>query len=82
MTVRGQISISLQIKILTWQRGMLTSSLLLIQAVEYFQRVISLQEDNGEVWSALGTSAQLHPFTLLLAWKLTTLLRPLLSYAG
>ncbi|KAG5732078.1 General transcriptional corepressor ssn6 [Termitomyces sp. T112] len=24
------------------------------RAVEYFQRVLSLQEDNGEVWSALG----------------------------
>ncbi|KAH6917664.1 TPR-containing protein Mql1 [Coprinopsis sp. MPI-PUGE-AT-0042] len=24
------------------------------KAIEYFQRVLSLQEDNGEVWSALG----------------------------
>ncbi|EIW86324.1 TPR-like protein, partial [Coniophora puteana RWD-64-598 SS2] len=24
------------------------------KAIEYFQRVISMQEDNGEVWSALG----------------------------
>lgn len=24
------------------------------QAVEYFQRVLSMQQDNGEVWSALG----------------------------
>lgn len=28
------------------------------QAVEYFQRVISMQQDNGEVWSALGTSSR------------------------
>lgn len=27
----------------------------LVQAVEYFQRVIHLQQDNGEIWSALGT---------------------------
>jgi hypothetical protein len=27
----------------------------LLQAIEYFQRVIALQEDNGEVWSALGS---------------------------
>jgi Flp pilus assembly protein TadD len=26
------------------------------QAVDYFQRVLGLQEDNGEVWSALGIS--------------------------
>ena len=24
------------------------------QAVEYFQRVLNMQQDNGEVWSALG----------------------------
>ena len=29
---------------------------MLSQAVEYFQRVLSLQQDNGEIWSALGSS--------------------------
>lgn len=24
------------------------------QAVDYFQRVLNLQQDNGEIWSALG----------------------------
>jgi tetratricopeptide (TPR) repeat protein len=28
----------------------------IFQAIDYFQRVLTLQEDNGEVWSALGTS--------------------------
>jgi Flp pilus assembly protein TadD len=28
-----------------------------LQAIDYFQRVITLQEDNGEVWSALGMSS-------------------------
>jgi tetratricopeptide (TPR) repeat protein len=28
---------------------------MLSQAVDYFQRVLNLQQDNGEIWSALGT---------------------------
>lgn len=27
---------------------------LISQAVEYFQRVLSIEEENGEIWSALG----------------------------
>ena len=27
---------------------------MLSQAVDYFQRVLNLQQDNGEIWSALG----------------------------
>ena len=26
----------------------------LFQAVEYFQRVLAIEEENGEVWSSLG----------------------------
>ena len=34
----------------------INADLMLSQAVEYFQRVLSLQQDNGEIWSALGSS--------------------------
>ena len=36
------------------------------QAIDYFQRVVALQDDNGEVWSSLGLfSLSLHGTT---AW--------------
>ena len=43
-----------------------------LQAVDFFQRVLALQEDNGEVWSALGTFPHLAHHRYL---------RPLLPYS-
>ena len=50
---------------------------MLSQAVEYFQRVLSLQQDNGEIWSALGSSDR--TYVQLISSRSS---RALLPYAG
>jgi hypothetical protein len=55
----------------------LMTSFYLFQAVDYFQRVLGLQEDNGEVWSALGKI-----LLLLLPFSQLTFFRSLLPHAG
>lgn len=37
----------------------------IIQAVEYFQRVLAIEEENGEIWSSLGRPAVFCIHTLI-----------------